>query len=195
MLLWILSIWWPSCVDITTDINSRMTSRQIKRGRWRQLRRTKQNGNVKIVFPFLEICSHWYDYPIVCQTPSVCWRTCWLCVLKMQFVQDYCWFRVLIRRTLNKHFTGFIVWLFRFGLDLSNGTARNNLKAGVLEPALTKIKAIRFVHLLEIFNNYCFNFKNLIFLSIRFATEAAVTILRIDDLIKLAPEPEMEEQE
>ncbi|XP_054707851.1 T-complex protein 1 subunit alpha-like [Uloborus diversus] len=51
------------------------------------------------------------------------------------------------------------------GLDLYEGTVRNNKKAGVLEPAVSKIK------------------------SLKFATEAAITILRIDDLIKLAPEP------
>lgn len=50
------------------------------------------------------------------------------------------------------------------GLDLLNGKPRNNLKAGVLEPMISKIN------------------------SIRFATEAAITILRIDDMIKLAPE-------
>jgi len=47
------------------------------------------------------------------------------------------------------------------GLDLINGKARNNFKAGVLEPLVSKVK------------------------SIRFATEAAITILRIDDMIKL----------
>eukprot|EP00611_Tribonema_gayanum_P002369 TRINITY_DN1173_c0_g1_i1.p1 TRINITY_DN1173_c0_g1~~TRINITY_DN1173_c0_g1_i1.p1 ORF type:complete len:561 (+),score=239.33 TRINITY_DN1173_c0_g1_i1:255-1937(+) len=47
------------------------------------------------------------------------------------------------------------------GLDLINGKVRNNLDAGVVEPAISKIK------------------------SLRFATEAAITILRIDDLIKL----------
>lgn len=49
------------------------------------------------------------------------------------------------------------------GLDLLNGKVRNNLKAGVLEPTVSKIK------------------------SLKFATEAAITILRIDDMIKLAP--------
>jgi len=49
------------------------------------------------------------------------------------------------------------------GLDLVNGKVRNNLKAGVLEPAISKVK------------------------SLRFATEAAITILRIDDMIRLAP--------
>lgn len=48
------------------------------------------------------------------------------------------------------------------GLDLDNGKVRNNLKAGVLEPAISKVK------------------------SIRFATEAAITILRIDDSIVMS---------
>jgi T-complex protein 1 subunit alpha len=47
------------------------------------------------------------------------------------------------------------------GLDLVEGVVRDNLKAGVLEPSISKIKALKF------------------------ATEAAITILRIDDLIKL----------
>ncbi|XP_064382946.1 T-complex protein 1 subunit alpha-like [Halichondria panicea] len=51
-----------------------------------------------------------------------------------------------------------------FGLDLIGGVVRDNKKAGVLEPAMSKIK------------------------SIKFATEAAITILRIDDMIKLVPE-------
>eukprot|EP01094_Clydonella_sp_ATCC50884_P021667 TRINITY_DN4821_c0_g1_i1.p1 TRINITY_DN4821_c0_g1~~TRINITY_DN4821_c0_g1_i1.p1 ORF type:complete len:555 (-),score=187.63 TRINITY_DN4821_c0_g1_i1:143-1642(-) len=50
------------------------------------------------------------------------------------------------------------------GLNLKTGEVRNNLEAGVLEPAVSKIK------------------------SLQFATEAAITILRIDDLITLAPE-------
>ena len=49
------------------------------------------------------------------------------------------------------------------GLDLVEGTIRDNLKAGVVEPAISKIK------------------------SLRFATEAAITILRIDDRITLNP--------
>jgi len=49
------------------------------------------------------------------------------------------------------------------GLDLILGKVRNNFNAGVFEPAISKIK------------------------SLKFATEAAITILRIDDLIKLAP--------
>jgi T-complex protein 1 subunit alpha len=53
-----------------------------------------------------------------------------------------------------------------YGLDLVKGELKNNLGEGVLEPALSKLK------------------------SIQFATEAALTILRIDDLIKLHPEQE-----
>nr|AHB33468.1 T-complex protein subunit alpha [Locusta migratoria] len=50
------------------------------------------------------------------------------------------------------------------GLDLYEGIVRDNKKAGVLEPAISKIK------------------------SLKFATEAAITILRIDDMIRLDPE-------
>jgi len=50
-----------------------------------------------------------------------------------------------------------------YGLDLVNGKIRNNLEAGVLEPSISKVK------------------------SIKFAVEAAITILRIDDMIKLHP--------
>ena len=54
-----------------------------------------------------------------------------------------------------------------YGLDLAEGKVRNNLDAGVLEPAMSKVK------------------------SLRFATEAAITILRIDDRIKInKPEPQ-----
>lgn len=48
------------------------------------------------------------------------------------------------------------------GLDLVEGEIRDNLAAGVVEPAMSKIK------------------------SLRFATEAAITILRIDDRITLS---------
>lgn len=53
----------------------------------------------------------------------------------------------------------------RIGLDLVNGKPRDNKQAGVYEPTMVKTK------------------------SLKFATEAAITILRIDDLIKLFPEP------
>lgn len=51
-----------------------------------------------------------------------------------------------------------------YGLDLVEGQVRDNKKAGVFEPALSKLKQLKF------------------------ATEAAITILRIDDMIKLEPE-------
>lgn len=50
------------------------------------------------------------------------------------------------------------------GLDLIEGKVRDNREAGVFEPAVSKVK------------------------SLKFATEAAITILRIDDMIKLNPE-------
>jgi len=53
-----------------------------------------------------------------------------------------------------------------YGLDLMNNTVRNSVAAGVVEPLVSKLK------------------------SLKFATEAAITILRIDDLVKIAPEPE-----
>lgn len=49
-------------------------------------------------------------------------------------------------------------------MDLVEGCVRDNKKAGVFEPTVSKIK------------------------SLKFATEAAITILRIDDMIKLTPE-------
>jgi len=53
---------------------------------------------------------------------------------------------------------------FRFmGLDLVAGKVVNNMRAGVVEPAVSKVK------------------------SLHFATEAAVAILRIDDFIKVNP--------
>lgn len=51
--------------------------------------------------------------------------------------------------------------LSSFGLDLQAGTLRDNLAEGVIEPAMSKKKIIQF------------------------ATEAALTIIRIDDLIKI----------
>eukprot|EP00730_Choanoeca_flexa_P013055 TRINITY_DN4922_c0_g1_i2.p1 TRINITY_DN4922_c0_g1~~TRINITY_DN4922_c0_g1_i2.p1 ORF type:complete len:558 (+),score=187.11 TRINITY_DN4922_c0_g1_i2:51-1724(+) len=52
------------------------------------------------------------------------------------------------------------------GLDLTNGQVRDSKAAGVLEPAMSKVK------------------------SIKFATEAAISILRIDDMIKITPKQE-----
>merc|ERR1719502_1636862 len=53
-----------------------------------------------------------------------------------------------------------------YGMDCISGKVQNNLSAGILEPALSKVKMIQF------------------------ATEAAITVLRIDDMIKLNPEQE-----
>ena len=50
------------------------------------------------------------------------------------------------------------------GLDLVEGAVRDNVSAGVLEPAMSKSKILQF------------------------ATEAAITVLRIDDLIRLESE-------
>ncbi|KAM1034292.1 hypothetical protein ACFX2J_037530 [Malus domestica] len=54
------------------------------------------------------------------------------------------------------------------GLDLLKGEVRNNLEAGVIEPAMSKVKIIQF------------------------ATEAAITILRIDDMIRLVKDESQE---
>ncbi|VAI73110.1 unnamed protein product [Triticum turgidum subsp. durum] len=54
--------------------------------------------------------------------------------------------------------------LSSMGLDLTKGVIRNNLEHGVIEPAMSKVKIIQF------------------------ATEAAITIVRIDDMIKLDKE-------
>merc|ERR1719271_683112 len=51
-----------------------------------------------------------------------------------------------------------------YGMDCISGNVQNNMAAGIVEPALSKVKMIQF------------------------ATEAAITVLRIDDMIKLAPE-------
>ena len=59
--------------------------------------------------------------------------------------------------------------LKEYGLDLIKGEVRNNLKSGVLEPAMSKIKALKA------------------------ATEAAISILRIDDMIKIDPPPKAQD--
>lgn len=58
-----------------------------------------------------------------------------------------------------------------YGLDLVEGKIRDNKAAGVFEPAISKIKCLKF------------------------ATEAAITILRIDDMIKLEPEKKGEDMD
>ncbi|EMS55974.1 T-complex protein 1 subunit alpha [Triticum urartu] len=56
------------------------------------------------------------------------------------------------------------------GLDLVKGIVRNNLEYGVIEPTMSKVKIIQF------------------------ATEAAITIVRIDDMIKLTKEESWNEE-
>jgi T-complex protein 1 subunit alpha len=53
--------------------------------------------------------------------------------------------------------------LMHYGLDLLNGDVRDNVKAGILEPTMSKVK------------------------SLKGAFEAAVSLLRIDDAIQCAP--------
>jgi T-complex protein 1 subunit alpha len=53
--------------------------------------------------------------------------------------------------------------LLRFGLDLLKGDVRDNVTAGVLEPTVSKVR------------------------SLKSAFEAAVSLLRIDDAIQVAP--------
>lgn len=55
-----------------------------------------------------------------------------------------------------------------YGLDLIKGVVRDNRQAGVLEPAMSKLK------------------------SLKAATEAAIALLRIDDMIKIEPEPQQD---
>jgi T-complex protein 1 subunit alpha len=59
--------------------------------------------------------------------------------------------------------------LARSGLDLEAGAVRDSVEAGVLEPAIAKVNALRF------------------------AAEAAITLLRVDDLIRVAPTGEEDE--
>ena len=58
--------------------------------------------------------------------------------------------------------------LARSGLDLEAGAVRDSVEAGVLEPAISKVNALRF------------------------AAEAAITVLRVDDLIRVAATEEDE---
>jgi len=60
-----------------------------------------------------------------------------------------------VQNNVQKRIFGF------FGLDLDNGSIRDSVEAGVIEPTASKLKMIQF------------------------STEAAITIIRIDDLIML----------
>lgn len=93
-----------------------------------------------------------------------------MCTLTLHQHQFALWQCLLTVQVLKNRFQNIfdkdccLPFCFRVGLDLYKGVVRDNKKAGVLEPAVSKIK------------------------SLKFATEAAITILRIDDMIKLAPE-------
>ncbi|EJD46036.1 T-complex protein 1 [Auricularia subglabra TFB-10046 SS5] len=58
--------------------------------------------------------------------------------------------------------------LMHYGLDLTKGDARDNLRAGILEPTVSKVR------------------------SLKSAYEAAVSLLRIDDSLQVAPEQKEE---
>ena len=87
------------------------------------------------------------------------------------------------------------------GLDLYEGVVRDNKKAGVFEPAISKIKSLKFatevsnIKLITMFKRaealstskmFLPYFIKMTLTLIFF--QAAITILRIDDLIKLEPE-------
>jgi len=61
--------------------------------------------------------------------------------------------------------------LLHYGLDLMNGEVRDNVRAGVLEPTMSKVR------------------------SLKSAFEAAVSLLRIDDAIHCIPESKPERDE
>ena len=94
--------------------------------------------------------------------------------------------------------------LARYGLDLVKGVLINNVEAGVIEPVLSKIKMIQVSRCSSIIFLLCFllTCQHLVMWrlsaclrnSLQFATEAAITILRIDDMITIdaSAEDEME---
>lgn len=89
------------------------------------------------------------------------------------------------------------------GLDLAKGTIRNNLEAGVIEPAMSKVKIIQ-VMIMKHVNTLVYgevlssHFPLILFCFLKsgqqFATEAAITILRIDDMIKLMKDESQNEE-
>jgi T-complex protein 1 subunit alpha len=74
----------------------------------------------------------------------------------------------LVAKLRSKHHTAQVdpsqAALNRMGLDVYEGAVVDNVAMGVLEPTISKLKILQF------------------------ATEAAVTILRIDDMIKINPQ-------
>lgn len=74
------------------------------------------------------------------------------------------------------------------GLDLQLGVVRDNLRAGVLEPCMAKLKIIQASCCGVFFGQRLTRFPS----RSQFATEAAITVLRIDDMIVLSPPQEQE---
>lgn len=87
------------------------------------------------------------------------------------------------------------------GLDLSKGTVRNNLEAGVIEPAMSKVKILQVKKIakhLNIYDKIWFQTLKRVQLKcavFQFATEAAITILRIDDMIRLVKDETQNEED
>ncbi len=103
--------------------------------------------------------------------------------------------------------------LQHYGLDLIAGALRNNVEAGVIEPVLAKTKIIQVIMTWK--NPSCYYNVSTLVISVnllhmrrlalptvladraknakdvvQFAVEAAITILRIDDMINIAANPE-----
>ena len=77
------------------------------------------------------------------------------------------------------------------GLDLVKGIVRNNLEYGVIEPTMSKLKIIQVGTLAFMVMGWDCDFCDLFHqfsFQLQFATEAAITIVRIDDMIKLTKE-------
>ena len=87
------------------------------------------------------------------------------------------------------------------GLDLRSGAVRDNLAAGVVEPALAKVKSLRFateagtsLHWFTLFRcSFLFEFVFSSAKSLCLFCAVAVSLLRVDELIKLNPEKKQED--
>ena len=85
------------------------------------------------------------------------------------------------------------------GLDLTKGVIRNNLEHGVIEPAMSKVKIIQvgwltYSLVTHIVYAEIHRTSHITFFALQFATEAAITIVRIDDMIKLDKEESGQEE-
>lgn len=83
------------------------------------------------------------------------------------------------------------------GLDLLKGTVRNNLEAGVIEPAMSKVKIlqVKAAKTINIYDKIWFQKSPAEISGVQFATEAAIIILRIDDMIKLVKDETQNEED